>query len=432
MNLIAHSIASKGGVDFLRRVGTIATRFGVTPDQAERSLGAYLRVLRDYDCNGTFPITATVLERNPRVVRRLMDAGVELAVHGYVHTDHTTLSAARQREEIAEALRIFSREGVLATGFRGPYLRYNDHTLAAAESLGFRYVSNETVSYDVIDPGSTSPARWAAYQKALRLYSALPSTRTVARPRLRGSLVEIPVAMPDDEILVDRLGFRDGASIGRLWAGLVQLSNARGDLLTLQLHPERGRICAEALAIALGAARATADPVWIAQLRDIAEWWQRRARSRLRVEAAGDHHWQVSADGPDGVAVLARSVACPGARRWSETYLALPDTSGVVECPDPPVIQVSRESVGLRAFLEEEGYAVAEASETDDRAIYFHRPGPLGLADQAEILAEIEAAASPLVRLARWPGGARSALSITGDIDALTLGDFVRRAWEVR
>ncbi len=432
MNLFAHSIASKGGVSFVRRVGIVATRFGVTPAKAERSLDAYLKVFRRYDCNGTFPITATVLCRNPRVAHRLTDAGVELAVHGYVHTDHTTLSADAQREQIAGALRVFLREGLHADGFRSPYLRYNDGTVAAVESLGFRYISNETVSYDVIEPGSVSPARWAAYQRALRLYSALPASDTVVRPRVRGSLIEIPVAMPDDEILVDRLGMGDGPLIGNVWAELVRRTHLRGDLLTLQLHPERGQICQQALEIALDAARSQPGPIWIAQLRDIAEWWHRRARSRLRVEAGGHHRWRVTTDGPEGAVILVRGVSCSETHPWSGAYRALSGTSGIVESPTPPAIAVSSRSDGLRAFLEEEGFAVVAAGESEDSVVSIDRPGPLGLADQAEILAEIEASSAPLVRLARWPGGARSALSITGDIDALTLGDFVRRAWEVR
>jgi hypothetical protein len=32
-----------------------------------------------------------------------------------------------------------------------------------------------------------------------------------------------------------------------------------------------------------------------------------------------------------------------------------------------------------------------------------------------------------LVRLARWPNGARAALSVTGDVDALTIRDYTRR-----
>ena len=44
--------------------------------------------------------------------------------------------------------------------------------------------------------------------------------------------------------------------------------------------------------------------------------------------------------------------------------------------------------------------------------------------DQRPLLAEIEGADKPLVRLGRWPNGARSALAVTGDIDALTLWDY--------
>lgn len=39
------------------------------------------------------------------------------------------------------------------------------------------------------------------------------------------------------------------------------------------------------------------------------------------------------------------------------------------------------------------------------------------------LLSEIEKSADPLDRLARWQDGARSALCVTGDIGALTLGD---------
>jgi len=48
------------------------------------------------------------------------------------------------------------------------------------------------------------------------------------------------------------------------------------------------------------------------------------------------------------------------------------------------------------------------------------------------VLDAIESGTGPLVRVWRWPDGARSALAVTGDIDALTLRDFVVRSWETR
>ena len=71
-------------------------------------------------------------------------------------------------------------------------------------------------------------------------------------------------------------------------------------------------------------------------------------------------------------------------------------------------------------------------ADPNEVALFVDRPGPLSLGEQAAIVREVESSAAPLVRLARWPKGAQSALAITGDIDALTLGDFLLRAWEVR
>jgi hypothetical protein len=51
---------------------------------------------------------------------------------------------------------------------------------------------------------------------------------------------------------------------------------------------------------------------------------------------------------------------------------------------------------------------------------------------EADVLDAIDRAPGPLVRVWRWPHGARSALAVTGDIDALTLFDFAVRSWETR
>ena len=81
-------------------------------------------------------------------------------------------------------------------------------------------------------------------------------------------------------------------------------------------------------------------------------------------------------------------------------------------------------------FLAEEGFA----SETsDERHLYgayldLHE----GSWSEASVLEALDAAPGPLVRMWRWPNGARSALAVTGDIDALTLRDFMTRSWETR
>ena len=43
------------------------------------------------------------------------------------------------------------------------------------------------------------------------------------------------------------------------------------------------------------------------------------------------------------------------------------------------------------------------------------------------VLRHVEASTGPLVRVWRWPDGARSAVSIAGDLDALSITDYLAR-----
>ena len=95
-----------------------------------------------------------------------------------------------------------------------------------------------------------------------------------------------------------------------------------------------------------------------------------------------------------------------------------------------PVVGISHRTpsdVGL--FLAEEGFATQTCDDRDRFGAYVD---VVDAWSESAVLAAIDAAPGPLVRLWRWPDGARSALAVTGDIDALTLRDFVARSWETR
>jgi hypothetical protein len=266
----------------------------------------------------------------------------------------------------------------------------------------------------------------------MRLYAARPALESVVRPWMKGALVEIPVAMPDDEILVDRLQLRSGEAMGEAWTRTLELAYARGDLFTLQLHPERGEICREGLTILLDAARQLSPPVWIAQLRDIAAWWKRRRTFRLRVDPAGAGRWRVTASADPDATIWTTSLSAESASPWYGPYATLTGNETIVETPAPPIVGVSPESQHAARFLREEGYAVETVQDPGACAVYVDRPGALTPSEQAILLGEIQSCRSPLVGLSRWPNRSRAALAITGDIDALTLLDFVYRVWEVR
>ena len=63
-------------------------------------------------------------------------------------------------------------------------------------------------------------------------------------------LVRIPVWLPDDEIMVDRLGM-SGAEVGKYWLRMAEKSVKMNVPLIVQLHPERIDLCGRGLEMLL-------------------------------------------------------------------------------------------------------------------------------------------------------------------------------------
>ena len=425
---LAVSLQSRGATATIARTANVMKRFGATPTAMARRLDRYESIVAAHGVQPTWPTTACVLQRHPLLLRRYAERGIELALHGLVHGDHAAVDRERQHTTIARAIQLFERSGFRPQGFRGPYLRYNDGTLDVLRALGLRYHSSQAVSFPLAT-SDLSPTAAAQYALALRLYSAVDARHVAVRPRMRGELVDIPVAVPDDEILLDRLRLTE-PGLSAEWLHVLGLTHQRGDLFTIQLHPERIEELGHALAATLTAARRLVPAVYVARLDALGAWWLRRARFALRVQTAGEGLCRVSLDGDRDATLLVRGLET-AATPWYGRDSRATAHDFVARAGRLPVVGVSRRSPpAVEAFLAEEGF-VAEAS--DDRGRYGAHVDVAGASwSEAAVLAAIDAGPGPLVRIGRWPDGARSAVAVTGDIDALTLRDFVARSWETR
>jgi peptidoglycan/xylan/chitin deacetylase (PgdA/CDA1 family) len=393
-----------------------------------RRLDRYSGITSAHGVRPTWPTTACVLERHPALLRRYAERGIELALHGLVHGDHAAIDGQRQRATIARAITVFERNGLRPTGFRGPYLRYNAATLDALRALGLRYHSSQAVVFALRSAHLDANAE-AQYALALRLYGAIDARTTAVRPRLRDRLVDIPVAVPDDEILLDRLRLAE-PDLSTEWLHVLELSYARGDLFTVQLHPERIDELGEALESTLRAARGRRPVVYVARLDDIADWWVRRSRFELRVTPAGDGRCRVSLTADPDVTLLVRGLAI-AAEPWYGRDARTDAREFEADAERLPVVGVSsRSPLEVTRFIEEEGFATERSDRGAGYGAYVDVPDASW--SEASLLDALESAPGPLVRIWRWPDGARSALSVTGDIDALTIRDFVTRSWETR
>jgi peptidoglycan/xylan/chitin deacetylase (PgdA/CDA1 family) len=374
-------------------------------------------------------LTACVLARHAPTIRSFVERGVEFAVHGLVHNDHAVRGLAEQRQSIHDAMAIFDAAGVPYRGFRAPYLRYNANTERALRELGVSYHSSQAITFPVLAT-EIDGARLAAYRRVLELYGALDSEQMVVRPRVDDGLVRIPVSLPDDESMIERLRLDSGART-RTWTAMLDLSHRRGDLFTVQLHPERIFELADALENVLADAGRRKPVVWIARLAEIATWWRRRERSLLRVETTSMERHRVRLEADLDATLLVRGVPDVSVSPWDGNHLVSRSRDFEVATARKPAVGVSlRAPEDVVSFLREEGFACERSGDRSSYGAYVDTPGDAW--SERGILEQIDASPGPLVRLSRWPGGAKSALAITGDIDSVTLQDFLWRVLETR
>jgi peptidoglycan/xylan/chitin deacetylase (PgdA/CDA1 family) len=417
LNRFKFVLGSRGLANTIERAWQVATRFGVTPGRMESRLMALADTVLEYGAAPSLPITATVLDRNPAVARRLRDKGVELAIHGFVHTDMALLPDEMQREHLERAAAIFEKHGIEVCGFRSPYLRYNEATLRAVEELGLSYDSNLAFYWEPTRALADLSAEEAdGLARGLKFYE--PATRAGDRslPRFVGRLVEIPVSLPDDEILLDRMGMGPEA-IGDVWNEMGHMALEHGELLTVQLHPERATILEKSLRKVLNLSRQE-NTFWMATLAEIDSWWRARTGLKIDVAASPGGGFTLRNPAPSRVEFRARIP-----REGVEEPLP---RGATVDCELRPLIGVSTSAPeSLKLTIRDLGYFFEISEDRPLYPVYFDE-----LTHRATALDLIGACGHPLICDSLWPSPYRAAMAVTGDIDCLTLCDFVRRFLE--
>ncbi len=321
---LAMSLRARGPVGSAVRTVNVLSRFGASVAAMERRLDLYESITVDLGIHPTWPATACVLGRHPALLRRYAERGAELTVHGLVHGDHSRLGARLQRDTLSRATEIFERAGLRPKGFRGPYLRYNAETLDVLRELEFWYHSSQAVVFPLVDAVQPTPAASGRFALACELYSAIDARTIAVTPRLREGLVDIPVAIPDDEILVERLGVNVATATAQ-WLQILDDTYRRGELFTVQLHPERIIELGDALGATCVEARRRSPAVYIARLDEIAAWWLRRSRftgatpSAVRGTSRWPHRarrsWGSRRARPSGSATSCARRGCPSRSR---------------------------------------------------------------------------------------------------------------------
>lgn len=411
------------------RLVALLRRYGVTARKAEHRVRDCVQLLAQYGCAPTFPTPGRVVDRNPEFCRDVQAMGAELAVHGYDHVDFSSLSHQEAHAQFERAAQAFVSNGIQFAGFRCPYLSYSDETRAALPKGAYLYSSNKAIWWDVIPTDSFDRAG-AVFDNLYDFYKADSAASELAVPSLSNGLVEIPVSIPDDLQLYDGLNL--GVSgIGEAWSEILSATHRRGEFFVLLFHPESFSQCADAFSQVLDEASQLEPAVWVTRLQDVDTWWREKANFRVEIDSRAEET-QLHLDCSERATVLVRNLDMEDSAEWSSAwygaYRVSTKRSYTLQAGLRPFLgivpDVPDETV---RFLREQGYILDTSEHAAECGICLDAATLTSLSSPRQLIVYIESTDVPLIRFWRWPHAYRSALSVTGDLDAVSLRDYAAR-----
>lgn len=213
-----------------------------------------LDVLRRHDVPATFFMPAVCALIDPDETRRIVDAGHEVGLHGWIHENNSRLDQHTERELVLRSRDVLERLiGAPPRGFRSANWDLSPHTIAIVRDLGLAYDSSlmaDESCYELLLDGEPTgvvevPVEWLRDDAVYLMFNREPATR--------------PWTAPDD--------------VFRIFQRELDAAWAEGGLFQLVMHPfvigYRSRIWILEQLIEHARARGGA---WFATHADVAAW----------------------------------------------------------------------------------------------------------------------------------------------------------------
>jgi peptidoglycan/xylan/chitin deacetylase (PgdA/CDA1 family) len=266
MHFFHSTLRTRGRGNSIKRFGRLLRRYGIGSSRMQKNLADCTTQIKTL----TLFVPASVLKRHPFIYQNR----VEYAVHGYRHSDYSGMTRAEQKYHLQKAQTIFGKFGPRKRGFRAPYLKTSQNTLGLLNELGFLYDSSCSMHWDVWPKGR----RNRQYQRILEYYQPMDTQGQESLPFFEAGLLRLPVSIPDDEMLIDRLGIQNQDTLYGIWSEILCESQRKNEMFVLLLHPERFHLAGQALERLLE--KADCLGMWITSLSDIAVWWRDQMRKQ--------------------------------------------------------------------------------------------------------------------------------------------------------
>ena len=148
-------------------------------------------LLAQHDVSASFFLPAVCALIDPAESRRIIDAGHEIGVHGWIHENNSLLDADTERELIVRARdTLADQTGQMPVGFRSANWDLSWHTIEIITDLGFSYDSSLMADDDcyelVVDGQPTGvveiPVEWLRDDAVYLMFNREPATRPWMSP----------------------------------------------------------------------------------------------------------------------------------------------------------------------------------------------------------------------------------------------------------
>lgn len=195
------------------------------PSRIDASIDLLLDLLARHGATGTFFTLGWIADHHPRVVRRIAQAGHEIASHGYWHRRVDSLAPEEFRQDVRASRAVLEDVcGTRVSGFRAP-----NFSIRPGCEWAFDVLLEEGYRYD----SSLFPIRRPGYG-----YRAAPIVPHLIH-RTSGSLCELPLATT--ALYGARIPAAGGAYLRHFPFGIIrrclQEHSESGIPATFYLHP---------------------------------------------------------------------------------------------------------------------------------------------------------------------------------------------------
>jgi peptidoglycan/xylan/chitin deacetylase (PgdA/CDA1 family) len=136
---------------------------------ARRAVPRIIELLRRHEVPATFFVPAVVATLYPDEQRRAVEAGHEIAIHGWIHERNSVLDRDDERRLMLDAAaRLEQITGIRPVGIRTPSWDFSPNTLSLIRELGLEYDSSlmaDDDPYELLEEGEPTgivelPPEW--------------------------------------------------------------------------------------------------------------------------------------------------------------------------------------------------------------------------------------------------------------------------------